>query len=345
MRTILTSTIGSRVVRVLVAIVIAGILSSLLFWASGANPIDAYAALFRGSFGTLYGFEETITQTGILILMAVAVALPSRAQLWNIGGEGQMFMGALAAAMVALGVPGPPALITVLALVVASVVGGLWAGLAGILKARWGANEVLTTLMLNFIAILIVDYYISEASITSGIPNATRFLPDGVALPVVIPGTSINLTIVIALGAAVLAHLILSRTSFGLQTRALGGNRNATVNMGAAVPRLQAGVMSVGGVFAGLAGAVIVIGVQGLLVRGFSPGFGFTGIAIAIMALGKPLWTIPSALLFAALTVGGSYLEPAVGVSSSAALVVQAMLLLSLLACWAFPPGRIGAGR
>lgn len=335
----------SRAVRTGTALLVTLAVTSLLFWLSGANPAAAYAALYRGSFGSRFGFGETVAQAGILILMALAVALPARAQLWNIGGEGQMFMGALAAAVVGLNLTAPPVIVTIAAIAAGAIAGGLWGAIAGVLKATLAANEVLTTLMLNFIAILITDYYISKASVRSGIPNATEPLPQGVSLPTVIAGTGINLGIVIAIAAAIAAHLLLGRTSFGLQTRALGGNPDASVNLGVAVPRLQVYIMTAGAMFAGLAGAVVVVGIQGLLVRGFSPGFGFTGIAIAIMALAKPLWIIPSALLFAALTVGGSYLEPAVGLSSSAALVAQAVLLLALLACWAFPPGRIGASR
>lgn len=341
----LTAAPGRRVLRILVALAITVVVTSVVFWIGGANPLAAYAAIYRGAFGGRYGLEATIAQTGVLVLVALAVAVPARAQLWNIGGEGQMFIGALAAVFVGLNLDAPPAVATVLALVAGAVAGGLWGAIAGLLKATLSVNEVLTTLMLNFIAILLVDLYISEASNTSGVPGATAYLPEGVELPIAIPGTGIDLTIVLALAAALLAALVLARTSFGLQIRSVGGNLDAATNLGVRVPRLQVLVMATGAAFAGLAGAVVVVGIQGLLIRGFSPGFGFTGIAIAIMAMAKPLWVVPSALLFAALTVGGSYLEPAVGLSASAALVVQAVLLLSLLACWVFPSGRIGAAR
>lgn len=331
--------------RVVVALALTVLVTSVVFWLAGANPLDAYAALYRGSFGNLYGIGETVALTGVLILMALAVALPARAQLWNIGGEGQMFIGALAAVVVGLQLDAPPVVTTLAALAVGTAAGGLWGMIAGVLKAKLSANEVLTTLMLNFVAILLVDYYISQASIASGIPNATSYLPPGVELAVIIPGTGINLVIVIALAATLLAQFILTRTGFGLRVRAVGSNTDASINAGVGVPRLQVLVMTLGASFAGLAGAVIVVGIQGLLVRGFSPGFGFIGIAIAMLARANPMWIIPSALVFAALTVGGSYLEPAVGLSSSAALIVQAVLLLFLLACWAFPPGRIGGNR
>lgn len=328
--------------RIIFALGLTALLTSAVFWASGANPIDAYNALYQGSFGNRYGIQQTVALTGVLILVALAVAVPARAQLWNIGGEGQMFIGALAAAVVALGLNAPPAISTIVALFAGAAAGGIWALIAGVLRGLFSANEVLTTLMLNFVAILLVDLFISHASATSGIPNATRQLPAGVKLPTIWPGSGINLTIVLAVLAALVAHLLLTRTSVGLQIRAVGINPDASRNAGVPVARLQMFAMAVGGAFAGFAGGIIVIGIQGLLVRGFSPGFGFIGIAIAMLARAIPGWVIPSAVLFAALSVGGSYLEPIVGLSSSAALLVQAVLVICLLAFWVFPPGRIG---
>lgn len=327
---------------VALALALTAAITSAVFWLAGASPIDAYGALYKGSLGSRFGFEETLMLTGVLILVALAAAVPARAQLWNIGGEGQMFVGALGAVLVGLNLQAPPPLVVIAALSAGAAAGALWGAIAGTLKSTLAANEVLTTLMLNFVAILLVDLAITRVFADSGVPSASPHLPIGVELPELWPGAGINLTIVVAVTAAFVAHVLLMRTSLGLRIRAVGLGIDAARNAGLPVARLQALSLALGGAFAGLAGAVIVVGIQGLLVRGFSPGFGFVGIAIAMLARAKPAWVVPSAVLFAALTVGGSYLEPIVGLSASAAILVQAVLVISLLAFWVFPPGRIG---
>lgn len=329
--------------RTAIALLLTLAITSLVFWLAGTNPLVAYGALYRGSLGNIFGLAETLSLTGVLILMAIAAAIPARSGLWNIGGEGQMFAGALVAALVGLSLPAPSPVVVVVALVAGAIGGAAWGAIAGVLKSVFDANEVLTTLMLNFVAILLVDVVITRGFADSGVPSATPYLPDGVMLPELVPGTGIGWTILLALAAALAAHVLVSRTRLGLQLRAIGSNPFAARNAGVPVPRLQALSLSIGGLFAGLAGAVIVIGIQGLLIRGFSPGFGFIGVAVAMLARSNPLWIPPAALLFACLTVGGSYLEPVVGLSASAALVVQAVLVLALMVFGVLRSGRIGA--
>lgn len=328
------------VARIAAATVVTILIAALVFQALGAAPAAVFEAMLDGALGNPLGFKETILLTGILALAGLAVAIPARARLWNIGGEGQIFAGALASVTVALKLPGvDPILLTVLAVLAGVLAGALLGLVAGWLKAEFGAHEVLTTLMLNFIAILFADYAVGHFFPTEGAGNTTPPVPDGVALPEL--GASwLSVSALIALVAVLFAWLLISRTRLGLKIRALGSNRDAALQNGVKVERVSVAALAIGGAFAGLAGAIIVIGIDGSLARDFSPGYGYIGIAVAMMARSRALWVVPAAFLFAVLTVGGSYLEPTVGLSASTALVIEGLLILLLLAFWALPPER-----
>lgn len=331
----------SRVVRALVAVLFTLVVTGAIFALSGADPFEAYEALVEGSLGNRVGVTNTVMLASILILTALAFAIPARAQQWNIGGEGQLFVGALASVWVALKVKGlDPALLTVLSLLAGLLAGAFWAGIAGVLKVRAGANEVLTTLMLNFIAILAVEYSIAHVFATGGTPSATPAVPAGVELPTLWASTRINYAVVVALVAVLLVYVLLARTVLGLKIRATGFNPDGARHGGIDVGRVQVTSLVLGGAFAGLAGAIVVIGIDHLLALEFSPGYGFIGIAVAMLARSRPLLIVPVAAGFAVLTVGGSFLSAAVGVSSSVALVTQAVLVLMVLALWVVPPER-----
>jgi simple sugar transport system permease protein len=319
------------------------VVTGAVFRIVGADPLEAFEAIVDGALGNPLGVEETVMLSGILALAALAVAVPARARLWNIGVEGQIFTGALAAVFVALKVHRlDPALLTVAAMLAGVLAGALWAAIAGLLKTRFGANEVLTTLMLNFIAILLTDYSVGHLFPSTGLGNTTPPVPAGVELPD-LTGPEFNLGVVLAILSLGLAHVLLSHTRLGLKIRAVGANSDAARNNGVHVNRVHIAALTIGGGFAGLAGAIVVIGVDGSLARDFSPGYGFIGIAVALLARSRPLWILPAAALFGVLTVGGSYLEPTVGLSAAAALVIEGLFVLLLLAFWVLPPERRGA--
>lgn len=336
---------STRSVRVVGAVLLALLGTSVVIASQGVNPFDAFAVLLRTPLASSFGLAKTLTQASVLICLALAVAIPGNGRLWNIGGEGQMFIGAFFSAVIALSLAGPGVLTRIAALLAGALGGALWAAIAGYLRARFGANEVLTTLMMNYIAILLVEYYISMASRSSGIPDATPRIAEGVLLPHLSPHLRASTGIVIAVAMAVLFWWLLDNTRTGLQIRAIGVNDNAAQNLGIGVPRVQVLSLALGGAMAGLAGSIVVIGIQGLLIRGFSPGFGFIGIAIAMLARLKPKWIIPAGLLFSALTVGGDSLQPTVGLSSHVAVIIQSLVILLLLGLWAIRPQELGAAR
>jgi general nucleoside transport system permease protein len=333
----------TRAVHALAATLLTLLLTGAVFQLAGADPLAAYEAILNGALGNSFGVEETVMLSGILALAGLAVAIPARARLWNIGGEGQIFMGALASVWVALKVTGvDPALLTVLAMLAGVLAGAALAAIAGALKTSFGANEVLTTLMLNFIAILLTDYALGHAFASSGLGNTTPPVPSGVGLPDIAGSRELDLGVLLAIVSLGAAYVLVSHTRLGLKIRAVGANADAARNNGVQVGRVSLAAMTIGGAFAGLAGAIVVIGVDGSLARDFSPGYGFIGVAVALLARSRPLLILPAAALFAVLTVGGSYLEPTVGLSASAALLIQGLFVILLLALWVLPPERRG---
>lgn len=331
--------------RIAGSIALTLLLVGAVFALAGADPLAAFRALVRGALGNPLGVEQTVELGALLVLAGLAVALPARASLWNVGGEGQIFAGALASVTVALKLSGPdPLVVMVLAVLAGALAGAAVAAIAGALRAFAGANEVLTTLMLNFVVTLLTFYAIGHWFPAAGIRGSTPEVPEAVELPRLL-GRDFTGGIVIALACVVIAHVIMTRTRLGLKIRATGANPDAARHNGVRVPHVYLAAFGIGGAFAGLAGAIVVLGIDGLLARDFSPGYGFVGIAVALLARSRPLWIVPAAALFSVVTVGGSYLEAAVGLSADVALVIQGLLLLLLLALWVLPPERAGGGR
>lgn len=331
--------------RLVASLALTLILVGLIFDLAGADPVAAFEALIRGSLGNPLGVEQTVELAAILVLAGLAVTIPARASLWNIGGEGQIFAGALAAVSVALKLTGPdPAIVMLLALLAGLLAGAAVAAVAGALRALTGANEVLTTLMLNFVIALLTFYAITNWFPAAGIRGSTPEIPRDVELPTLLGG-DITSGVILAFACVVAAHVLLTRTRLGLTIRAAGANPEAARHNGIRLGSVYTVSFAIGGAFAGLAGAIVVLGIDGLLARDFSPGYGFVGIAVALLARSRPLLVVPAAALFSVVTVGGSYLESAVGLSADVALVIQGTLLLLLLALWVIPPQRASGAR
>ena len=303
----------------------------LLIAALGADPVQAYRTIVTGSLGASDSIGQTLMVAVPLALCGVAAAVPFTARLWNVGGEGQMHIGAFGAVAVGLTLPALPGpLFIPLILIGAVAAGAAWAALAGALKALVGANEVIVTLMLNFVAILIATYAITGIWPQEISPQTER-LPESAGLPVVWPGTILNAGFPIALGAVAAAWLLMRRTGLGLQIRAIGLNPFASRLNGMNVGRLTVTTFAIAGLFAGLAGAILVLGENRALVTSFSPGYGYLGIAVALVARLSPAWIVPSAIVFAALQVGSQSLPAAIGISTAFGQIIIATFVLALL--------------
>ncbi len=282
----------------------------ILIAASGEDPIAIYTLLFRECFGTGYGLGQTLFKSTPLIFTGLAVALGFRSGLFNIGAEGQLYLGGFAAAIVATWLPSWPAPLPLLAaLLAAALAGGLWGAIPGVLKARFGAHEVINTIMLNFIAFALVAFagrwVFQPATVRTAEIPATAVLP---RLDVWFPalrGAPANLTIALALAAATAVFVLLFRTRFGYEMRAVGLNAAAAEYGGIAIGRTQALALTVSGALAGLGGVNFVLGYKHFFELGFSAGSGFLGIAVALIGRNHPLGVLIAAVFFGALSHGG----------------------------------------
>ena len=292
----------------------------------------AYWSLLNGAFGSADRVAFALNKSTPYILIAVGIALCFRAGIINIGGEGQVAVGGVAASWVALNVAGPPFLIIVLALAGGVAAGAVWAGLAAAVRLTRGVHEVLSTLLLNFIGVLLVSAALGGAmgEAGSGFPQSPLF-DDRVTLPKLFPGSDLHVGLILALVVAVAAQILLWRTRFGFRLRLLGGSRSAADYAGVSFGAGVMGVMLLSGGLAGLAGGVEVLGVHYRLIEGFSQGFGFTAVAVALFGASDPLAVVPAALFFGFLQAGALAMQREVGVPSSIIFVIQGLSIVFVL--------------
>ncbi|MGZ3509084.1 MAG: ABC transporter permease [Vulcanimicrobiaceae bacterium] len=315
------------------AVVIALVLAALAMIVAGVSPVDGFAALFGGALGGPHQIAETLVQTTSLLLPALGICLAFRAGLFNIGAEGQLLAGAVlaGAAGAHLNLPAPIAIPILLAL--GFIGGGIWGAIAGWMKARFNANEIISTLMLNFVAASLTSYLVSgslRSSIASGAETAP-VLPNG-WLPILIPGTRLTIAILIALAVAVALRFIFARTVFGYELRAVGEAPEAARRQGINIGRMTWLALALSGAIAGLGGATIVTGVLHRFNTELSPGYGFTAIAVALVGDLDPLWVCVAAFGFGILEAGGLAMQASAQVPKDAIHVIEGLIVLILAA-------------
>ena len=310
---------------------LAVLLLAALLAAGGYDVGTALGALWRGSVGSSYAFfSATLVRSTPLMLAGLAVALAFRAGVWNIGAEGQLLAGATAA-IGAIALPGAGSLRLVLALLAGAIAGALWAAPAALLRRR-GVLEVISTIMLNFIALDLVGYLVRGP-----LQEPTHAYPQSVTIPLEarlprVPGTRLHLGVAIAFLAAALLRVVMRRSAWGFRVRAVGANPRAAASAGLIdVERTAMGVFLVSGALAGLAGGIEVTGVTYALYEGLSPGYGYTAIAVALLARLDPLLVAPSALLFGGLEAGATAMQRDAGVPASLVTLVEGALVLLVL--------------
>ena len=324
---------AARVLPSLLALAGALIVSAVIIAASGSNPVAAFGALFGGALGSLDGLSEVGVKSCPLLLAGLAIAVSFQAGVWNIGAEGQLLMGALA--MAALGTYGarlPAWLDLSLDLAVAGAVGAAWAGIAAQLKLRRHVNEVISTIMLNFIALGLISYLVQGPLMEAGgqYPQTDALLP-GLWMPRLAP-YRVHLGLIIALLAAGAVHGLLYRTVPGYEMRAAGLNAAAARLAGIDVERRVLMALMLSGALAGLAGGIEVSAVTHRLYERFSPGWGFTAIAVGLLGRLSPAGVVVAAIFFGALDAGSNAMQRVAGVSSVMVSVIQATVILFLVA-------------
>ena len=318
----------------IVAAVAAGVVLFGLWWMPGTHEGSLVAAFWRGSLGTSSAFfSGTLVRAIPLTLLGVAVALSFRAGVFNIGGEGQLLLGAIAAAVMGLTMARTLGIVALpLALAASAMAGALWAAIAAFLRSRFGVLEVISTIMLNFVAINLVSYLVRGP-----LQERTRVYPQSEMLDAAarlprLDNMRLHLGLALALAAAVAIWWFLTRTAAGFRVRAVGASPDAARVSGRVnVARVSAFALVGSGAIAGLAGGVEVTGVTYVLYENLSPGYGFSAIAVAILARLNPLAVIPSALLFATLETGALGLQRDAGVPSTVALVLEAVAILAAI--------------
>lgn len=318
----------------LLAIITALLLAGVLISASGVSTIEAFRQILIGAFGSRLGLAETLTRATPLMLTGLAAAVAFRAKLWNIGAEGQLYIGALAvASMTVIAGSLPGYLLIPLLMLSGAVAGMLLLLLPLVMRLRFGVDEVVTTLLLNFIAILFVSMMIEgplKDPLAFGWPQSIPIPPDA-ELPKLLERTRLHIGLLIAIVLAILVHAVQSRSLFGLQSRATGLNSTAAVFAGVPLVGTLIKVACLSGGLAGLAGAIEVMGVKGYVTTDLSPGFGYAGIMVAMLAALHPVGVIGAALFAATLYVGADGMSRAVGIPSFIADVTVALSLLTML--------------
>lgn len=321
---------AQAVIVPLVSVLIAFAIGGILIWLQGVNPLVAYKVLFTAALGNEQGLTRVMEKSTPLILTGLAVVVGLRAGLFNIGAQGQLLVAAIGAAWAGYAFQLPAIIHLPFALVFGMLCGAAWASIAGVLRAYRSVSEVITTIMLNAIAIALVDYLASEPLKEADQPlTRTPEIQSTAALPHV---SIIPLGFVIALAVAILLGWFLSRTTGGFRFNTVGLNPNAARYAGISVRGTIVLAMAVSGALAGLGGAIETVGITGRFEPAFNAGLGFDGITIALLARANPIATIPAAILVGILRTGAASLQFETGIQPEVVDVILALTLLMVAA-------------
>ncbi len=319
---------------------LAFLLFGFILLLAGKNPLQAYRDIFTSTLGSAYGISEVFVTMTPLLLTALAVALPSRLGLINVGGEGQLYIGALLATWGALRFSALPAWVLLpLMMMLGMVGGGLWALPAGYLRARGIVNETITTLLLNVVAPSIVAYFVFGFWHSPMDTNKTANFVAAARLPTLF-GTRIDLSLILGVGLLALFWYVMARTRWGLEMRAIGGNPAASRRNGIPIQRYLIGGMVAAGALAGLAGMAQVSGYYGVLLVNFSRGLGYMGFLVSWLAGGTPLGILVTSFVVSVILTGGNLLQLTRDVPYAVINILLAMTLFVVLARPSLQPRR-----
>ncbi|KZB59013.1 ABC transporter permease [Thalassospira sp. MCCC 1A02491] len=323
-------TYGVPVIAAAIAILLAAIPLAL----ADAPIIKAYGLMISGAFGSVFSISEMLTRATPLTLTGLAAAIAFRAKLWNIGAEGQLYMGAMAAVAIGSGVIDGPSWIMIPVVMIAGMIAGALMLIGPtLMKTRLGVDEVVTTLLLNFIVLLFVQMMLEGAlkdPMSMGWPQSEPII-DSAVFPPLIERMRVHFGLIIALVSAIALAVFVKRTVWGFEIRAVGENAAAAKFAGISVTKTMILVAALSGGLAGLAGVAEVAGTRGYLATDLSPGYGYAGIVVAMLARLSPVGVIASALFVASVFVGADSMSRAIGVSSYLADLIVAMALLCVL--------------
>lgn len=312
------------------AIIVSGII--ILVW--GYNPFEVFGAMFKGAFSNKSSIARTLAQATPLILTGLAFTVAKKASLVNLGVEGQLYVGAFTTIMVALiSMPIPPFFHTILAVIAGSIAGGIYGALVGFLKVKYGANEVISTIMLNSIAILVVNYLVSYPfKDSSSSIGQTERIDSSLRLTSLVSKTQLTTAFIIAILLCFAMKFIIDKTVLGYNIRAVGFNRKAAEVAGIDVGKTTITSMFISGAIAGIVGAIYVMGINGRVIADFSTGIGFSGIAVSALAGGNILGVILSGIIFGAVSSGAMLLDLTTNIPLAFADLIQSLVIIFVAA-------------
>ncbi|TDW25674.1 nucleoside ABC transporter membrane protein [Rhizobium azibense] len=314
-------------------------LFSLFILAVGKSPATLFQLMYTGGFGSWFSVQNSLSRAAPLLLTALCVALPARLGLVIIGGEGAVVLGGVAAAAMALPLAGtaPVFLSLVLMAIAAMAIGGIWIGLAGFLRHSRGVNETISSLLLSYIAIALMNQFVEGPLRDPASLNkpSTKPLPAEYMLGN-IPGMDVHWGLVVGILACIISWVLIEATSYGFAARIAGGNVRAAQIQGLAVGKLIVGFTALAGSFAGLAGMIEVAAVQGSANASLAAGYGYTGILVAFLARHNPLAIIPIAILLGGIDASGGLIQRRMGLPDATVLVLQGTLFVVILFCETF---------
>ena len=316
------------------ALLMAALLFALFLIAIGKSPLDFVAYVWRGGFGTAFSFQNTLQRSSPLILTALAVAIPARIGLIMIGAEGALVLGGFAAAAIAVPMIGvvPPLLTLPIMVIAGAAVGALWVGIAGYLRYARGVNETISSLLLTYIGIAIMNFFVEGVLRDATNPNKPSTKPLGDAYMVgKIPGTDVHWGFAVGVVLAIALYVLMTRTTFGFAARVTGGNFRAALAQGLPVGRLIVSCAMIAGGCAGLAGFFEVAAIQGRANASLAAGYGFTGILVSFLARHNPLVIVPVAILFGGLVASGGLIQRRMDLPDATVLVLQGLIFVVLL--------------
>jgi simple sugar transport system permease protein len=326
--------IWERLYPAALSLLLALLIGGLLLLASGRDPIAAYQSLFNGAFGSGSRLAETLVRMTPFLILAISVSISFRCGVWNIGAEGQLILGAITSVWVALTFASLPLVVLLSLTILAGIIGGaVWSGIAGVLKAYFNANEVITTAMLNFIAVFLLAYLVNGPLKD---PEGFNFpqsplINESLELPRLLAGSRLNIAFVVAI-VLVVAALFFWRSTVGFRTEIVGASRRVARHVGLNVRGTIILVTVISGGVAGIAGWGEIFGIHFRLIEAIAVGMGSLAVVVALLGELHPIGMAAAAFLFAALVVGGNAMERGAGVPFALVDVIQGMIILLILA-------------
>jgi len=322
-----------ELVSTLIILVITFLLAAIFIMVAKYDPTAAFNSFFRGIFGSLHGFAEIMVRATPLILAGLGVSVAFKTGFFNIGAEGQLYMGAIAITCVGVFLPPMPAMLHITVAIAAGfLLGGLWAVIPGFLKAKYGVSEVINTIMLNYIAINILGILVRTVlkNTESALPYSAT-LAKSLTFPLLLYPTRLHSGIILAFVCAFLIYIIMKKTTIGYELRVVGFNKRAGTCSGISVYKNIVLASLISGGLAGLAGVSEIAGVHHRLLEGISPGYGYIAIIVALMGRNHPLGVIISAIGLSALQVGANSMQRQAGIPTSITSILMGVIVLLVL--------------